>query len=256
MRRAFGTLAAVAALFVTAPAAAHFKLDTPVDAIVVDADGDPQKSEPCGSAGAPSSNKITKVGAGTKLVVRWTETVPHPGHFRIAIAEDRDDLVDPEPVVTDNDCKSAPIQSSPVAPVVADGVADHGSSAVGDTYQEEITIPSTPCEKCTLQVTQFMKQHAPSCFYYHCAWIKIVDGYDGPPVVEDLAGGTDPGGEDEEEEESSTDAGKSRKPSSSSASSEPGSGCAAGGDASFGTLAPLAFAGLAFAFSRLRRRSR
>src|SRR5688572_17728155 len=124
MRRALATVAALAAIFVTARAEAHFTLEVPADALAVDEDGDPQKSAPCGSSTGPFSNKVTKVGPGTKLVVRWTETIPHPGHFRISIAKDASEFTNPEPVVEDNDCKSVLKEDPPVAPTIADGVEE------------------------------------------------------------------------------------------------------------------------------------
>src|SRR5262245_56269798 len=108
---------------------AHHKLVAPADWLVVDSlYGDPiggtQKTGPCGGGTQPT-NTVTTVTVGQKLTVRWTETVGHPGHYRIGIAANRGAFVTPTAVVTNNDCKSAPIQSPAVAPILMDGVYPH-----------------------------------------------------------------------------------------------------------------------------------
>ena len=170
-------------LLAATPALAHIKLDAPADLLVTDTYGNPQKTEPCGGAGTPS-NQVTTVEAGSKLTVTWHETIPHPGHFRIAIAPQASQLTTPTAVVQNNDCKSAAIQTSPVLPVVADGLFPHASSSAGTSYTTEITVPNITCTNCTLQLLQFMSSHAPPCFYFHCATLNIV-----PPADAGTGGG-------------------------------------------------------------------
>lgn len=170
-------------------AVAHTRLTAPPDWLVTDAAGDPQKDGPCGSAAGTPSNVVTEVQAGSKLTVVWTETVFHPGHWRIAIASDRSQLPMPTPVVEANNCVSVPIEATPAPPVILDGVAPHTSPRAGD-YQQEITMPDMACDRCTLQLVQFMSSHAPPCFYYHCATLRIVNGDAG---VSAGGGGQDAG---------------------------------------------------------------
>jgi hypothetical protein len=110
--------------------------------------------------------------------VVWTETVFHPGHWRIAITADRSQLVTPSPVVVANNCVSAPIETNPTAPVILDGVFQHTAPSPTD-YQQEITVPDLACDRCTLQLIQFMSSHTPPCFYFHCATLRIVQGDGG-----------------------------------------------------------------------------
>jgi hypothetical protein len=166
-------LGSVCVLLLSRPAHAHFKLTAPPDWLVTNDDGDPQKLSPCGTTAGTRSNMVTPVTAGSKLKVQWRETVGHPGHYRIAIAANRAQLVDPMAVVMMNDCKSAAIQNPPVAPVIADGLFPKTAGAAGRMYEHEITVPNMTCDRCTLQVLQFMSQHEPGCFYYHCADIQI-----------------------------------------------------------------------------------
>ena len=117
---------------------------------------------------------MTTVVAGSTLKVKWTETVGHPGHFRIAIAANDNQFVTPAAVVQNNDCKSAAIQSSPVAPVLKDGLFVHGGGTTGAAYEQDVVVPNIVCNPCRLQLLQFMSSHTPPCFYFHCANLKIV----------------------------------------------------------------------------------
>ncbi len=156
-----------------APAHAHIKLLTPTPTVVTDAFGNPQKVAPCGGAGT-ASNQVTTVVAGSQLRVQWTDTVPHPGHYRISIAPNRNQFVDPPHVVMNNDCKSATVQSPVVSPTLVDGLFPHTTGATGMMRETFVTVPSTPCADCTLQLLQFMSVHTPPCFYYQCAALRIV----------------------------------------------------------------------------------
>jgi hypothetical protein len=44
------------------------------------------------------------------------------------------------------------------------------------TYSATVTLPTTSCTNCTLQLVQFMSYHPvdPSFFYHHCAAVTIV----------------------------------------------------------------------------------
>src|SRR5262245_33858305 len=87
---------------VAAPAGlahAHIKLLKPASWVVEDVLGNPQKNAPCGpaaGAAAMMTGIVTSYRAGEEISVEWTETIPHPGHFRIALVEDRAQLKDPE----------------------------------------------------------------------------------------------------------------------------------------------------------------
>ncbi len=161
-------------LLASAPAQAHFKLLVPADSIMTNAMGDPQKLGPCTPGTA--TNMVTKVAPGSKLKLRWRETVGHPGHYRISIGPDRAQFKDP--VVTPkpgDQCGSAAIQAVPVAPTIADGLFVHATGAQNTTYDYEVTVPTTPCPNCTLQILEFMSSHGAPCFYYHCANLNITN---------------------------------------------------------------------------------
>src|SRR5690349_19568959 len=80
-------------------ASAHFTLTSPASWLVEDSQGNPQKVGPCGTAESDTSslsNMVTTFHAGETIMVEWTDTLAHPGHFRIALAADRNEFKNPE----------------------------------------------------------------------------------------------------------------------------------------------------------------
>ena len=72
----------------------------------------------------------------------------------------------------------AAIQSPPQLPVIADGLFQHyARPASPQTFETDIQLPNISCPKCTLQVIQFMAEHAynqPGGYsYHHCADLAI-----------------------------------------------------------------------------------
>ena len=164
------------------PARAHIKMMAPADWITTNADGDPQKITPCGVDSTVTytpTNAVTTVHGGDMVTVNWTETIPHDGHFRIALAiNSRDELTDPAVTKMNSDGTAATVAVSTAYPVLADGLFEHTAASVspGKTYTYTVQIPNTPCAKCTLQLLQFMANHAldPSYFYHQCADFTIL----------------------------------------------------------------------------------
>lgn len=164
MRAVSPWFAAVAALLVAGPALAHSRLTDPTP-LTPD---DNAKSGPCGCYfGAPETPgedasplqcpgmfETTTYQAGAQVQIAWEETINHSGSFRIAFS--------PKSVqdVTKADLEEGVLLDIP------DDIA-------GGPLVKTITIPSTPCESCTLQLRQFMAGAA-SPYYYSCASIKVV----------------------------------------------------------------------------------
>jgi hypothetical protein len=180
------TLAALA-LSASPSAHAHITLMNPPSWVVEGNLGDPQKSGPCGDDGSATVQKtgtVTQFTAGQTITVMWKETVGHPGHFRISLTkpgEDRSVLVDPTVETENGDGKTGnSISAAFVADGTGDVLKDHlfpretVAGAEANPFSQDITLPNESCEKCTLQVIQFMAQHGPGYFYHHCADIQIV----------------------------------------------------------------------------------
>jgi hypothetical protein len=181
------TLLVFVALCVVVPAAthAHFKLMEPGSWLIENERGDPQKAGPCGGTntdyGKPSYI-VTKAAGGSKLHLKIQETVYHPGHYRVALAVNSPTELplDPkaETATTEKGPRSvsAEIQNPVQIPVLADGLFPH-TARVDTPFEADIQLPNINCKKCTLQVIQFMADHAvnnPGMFsYHHCAELQI-----------------------------------------------------------------------------------
>jgi MYXO-CTERM domain-containing protein len=155
---------------------AHFHLETPAASLDQDQSGNPQKAPPCGQdATATETGIITPYQAGTTVTITLNETIFHPGHYRVAIAPNDPSELPDEPPVTpgSTECGSTTIMDPPVFPVLADGVLLH-DAPFGGPQTIEVTLPDDlECEHCTLQILEFMSNHAASCFYHHCATIAV-----------------------------------------------------------------------------------
>ncbi len=191
----------VATLTLGSSASAHFNLLEPA----------PSSPSLNGGKGAPpcgpdaSSDVITAVKGGTAITLRVNETIPHPGFYRVALAIKSRDELDPakgglkEPVVKNaagtvltpvtgpGTSSSAEYQNPPVFPVLADNLFPH--TLGGGAFTGTIMLPNVNCERCTLQVIEFMAQHGPDYFYRHCADLKITADPTKPVFDPDGASG-------------------------------------------------------------------
>ena len=191
-----------------APASAHFKLDSPASRSEQDGLGGPQKSSPCGlsdvtqgSDDSTPTNIVAELKEGGTVTVSITETITHPGHYRVALAPDMASLP-PEPTVTPGAgfaCGSAPIDANPQLPVLADGLFVHTSSFNGVQQTAQVQLPAgMTCTNCVLQVIEFMGDHGLNnpggCFYHHCSIVNITaNGPDAGVATGDDAGTTGKG---------------------------------------------------------------
>jgi len=156
-------------------ALAHFKFLEPQSAWVTENGG--KGAPPCGE-GIPSGI-VTEARGGHPITIRLLEFIPHPGHYRIALSvNSRAELpADAEAVVKDGKSVSAPIDGHPRIPVLLDGAFAHTTTPRNTEWKIDVTLPNLSCEKCTLQVTQFMAEHALNpgggYYYHHCADLRI-----------------------------------------------------------------------------------
>ena len=176
---------AIGLVFVPAATQAHFKLLAPASWLVEDDRGDPQKAAPCGGTntdfGKPSW-AVTQATGGSALHIRVQETIFHPGHYRVALVVNSPTELPVDPKATTMDTErgprsvSAEIMSPVQPPVLADGLFVHQAKA-DSPFETDVTLPNINCRRCTIQVIQFMEQHAvnnPGMFtYHHCATVQI-----------------------------------------------------------------------------------
>lgn len=164
---------------------AHFKLLEPASWIVENERGDPQKAAPCGAdPKAEMSKAVTPVKGASLLHLKVVETIYHPGHYRVALGVNSREELPPDPMTFERTTEKGPrsvwgvIQSPPQLPVLADGLFPHYTRpASPQTYEADVRLPNITCLKCTLQVIQFMADHAynqPGGYsYHHCADLQI-----------------------------------------------------------------------------------
>jgi hypothetical protein len=180
-------LCASAILLAAGPASAHFILVEPDSWLVENVLGDPQKAAPCGGTtadpGTPTG-KVTAMRGGDTLHIKVKETVYHPGFYRVALAVlDRSELPkDPEAVTRESDrgpiSVSGKIDPNPTMPVLADGLFVHAARAeAGSFWETDVKLPNINCDKCTVQIIQFMEEHGLNrdgdFTYHHCADLKL-----------------------------------------------------------------------------------
>jgi hypothetical protein len=189
-----GLALAGCSLLCSARAEAHFRLVQPPSWLNEDSLGGPQKGSPCGPGNAmlivgddvqpvPWSNVVTTFTAGQTVVLQLEETIYHPGYFRVSLARTRAagaTTADfPNPALTDPvDCHydAKAVATGAHDNVLADGLfMAEGQDGTNRSLMPSIKLPDEPCEECSLQVVQVMEGHpGSSCFYFHCADIRIV----------------------------------------------------------------------------------
>ncbi len=189
--------ALVASQAFSSRADAHFVLDAPASYDTIDPiSGLPEKLGPCGNEDPQMlTSAVTAFQEGDSITITIDEVVFHPGHYRVALAMTTDHMQAsfpddpvPTPGLTSSGtmicpggdmsaCGSVPIETPPVLPVLADNLFEHCTSFAGP-QSATIKLPAgVTCNKCTLQVLEFMSDHGPNvpggCFYHHCADISI-----------------------------------------------------------------------------------
>jgi hypothetical protein len=184
----FLALFAVVAIAANATISAHFKLLEPASWLIENERGDPQKAGPCGGSNTDwgkASYAVTKAVGGQKLHLKIQETIYHPGHYRVALAVNSPTELPLDPQTTTRDSErgpwsvSAAIQDPVQPPVLADGLFVHATGKTGamPPFEADVQLPNINCKKCTLQVIQFMAEHAfnnPGGYsYHHCAELQI-----------------------------------------------------------------------------------
>lgn len=197
MTRTITIVTCLAALGLAATTAeAHFKLNTPAAYSQQSAMyGDPQKTAPCGPTAGTlvPTNAVTAVQSGAMLSISINETIAHPGHYRVAIAQNMAGLP-AAPTVTNANCNGLVPVANPALPVLADGLLPHTAPFSNPNQTMQVMIPAgMTCTNCVLQVLEYMANHAQPCFYYHCAMVNVSPTAPPPPPPGDA--GMDPTGD-------------------------------------------------------------
>ena len=122
----------------------------------------------------------------------------NPGHYRVALAVNTPLELPPDPETRTRPSHrgewdrpwsvSAMTEAPPQPPVLADGLFMHYEREPTPIEVEtEIRVPNIDCDRCTVQVIQWMAEHAynnPGAYsYHHCAHVKITAN-DSMPIDE------------------------------------------------------------------------
>jgi hypothetical protein len=171
-------------LLLSSTASAHFDILTPPPASKAKSG---KGETPCGPA--LDSGVVTSVQGGHEIDLSVDETVNHGGFYRVALS-----LGDMNALPADNTVYDkannvlmpsstamsdhADYEMTPKFPVLADHLFAHEQSAAATKYMDKVMLPNVTCDKCILQVIEFMAPHgsngAKAGFFYHnCANLKI-----------------------------------------------------------------------------------
>ena len=189
MRASYTLVALVSALpllLSAATASAHFGLTLPP--AVKPADKDGKGAPPCGPDSGMAATPTAAQG-GHDLMISLDETVAHDGFYRIALALKARTEFPVDNVVYDSKNMILPPNGKPLGtsdhadttatpkfPILVDNLFPHKGAPM-KPWLGKVTLPNVNCDRCILQVIEFMAGHGwndpGGYFYHHCAELKI-----------------------------------------------------------------------------------
>lgn len=156
--------------------------------------GGNQKVGPC--EGVPRGSSVYTYEPGETITLEISETIPHPGWFRVAFDDDgEDDLLPPAsidpPAYYVNDA------------VLMDELDKHDQRGLGGTHTWSVTLPDVECDNCTLQVIQVMLDKLPydpnetdfifsNDLYFRCIDVVLKRSDSAPDPATDPASAMEP----------------------------------------------------------------
>ncbi len=185
-----GALGLFAVLGMSSSAFAHIQLMVPTPR-VNNPMGQEQKTASCGSPGysrAANPTLTTVYPPGAQVMVQWIEAINHTSHYRIAFQPNGETFSNP-PAGTGvglfpDTSQAGMTDGATGTMILADLIPDA-------THEMMITLPTTECTNCTLQLIQVMKDtvpYGPEDLYFNCADITIQAGAPMPEPMPPDAG--------------------------------------------------------------------
>jgi hypothetical protein len=160
-------LAACAATF-AGRADAHIDLRTPVprEQGLSEAPNSNLKVGPCGQVNNGRTDRVNEYAPHDTIEVTWAETTNHRSYYRVAFDRDGDDDL---PLFAGPGVREGVIDPRERCPV--DGqviLAYEMQDGYGEQHTLRVQLPDVECERCTLQVIQYMFGSRQP-YYFQCA---------------------------------------------------------------------------------------
>jgi len=122
----------------------------------------PTSGAPCGSTQRSANPVILK--AGQEVEIEFEETINHPGYFRILFSPAND-------LGFENN-------------IIVDRIEDNLPADVRDRkFKATITVPTTLCDNCTIQMIQVMTENNMERPYFSCVDVQIKNANDPTVTV-------------------------------------------------------------------------
>jgi len=128
------------------------------------------KSGPCGQEVNGRTDRVSVFEPGATIEVTWDETTNHRSYYRVAFDVDGDDAF---PTFLGNGVGTEGIDPQGLCP--ADGqviLAYDMDDRSGGSHTLAVRLPDVECERCTLQVIQFMYDTGRP-YYFQCADLAL-----------------------------------------------------------------------------------
>ena len=172
-RRALRIAAVCSSLLVPRPSLAHIDLLSPLPRASGLGNANLDHA-PCGQRNPGRiEERASMFRPGESVTVTWDAYVQHPSYFRLAFDLEGDDSFSERAGVPTNPERDDPTQLSPgTNEIVLGYVEDHPGEL--EHVEQVVTLPRQPCERCTLQLIQFI-YNVPldEATYYQCADIVL-----------------------------------------------------------------------------------
>jgi hypothetical protein len=165
------------------------------------------KNAPCGQVTTGRSERVARYAPGQTIRVRVREENAHESYLRVSLDLDGDEF--PLRAQFPGGPETQEEAAAAEAALGADGlllVYREENDTAGFVHELEVTLPAQSCERCTLQVLQYMYDDPSAPYYFQCADLVIAaeGAPDGGAVVSDAggsstSGGASPGAGDDQE---------------------------------------------------------
>jgi hypothetical protein len=137
------------------------------------------KQGPCGQVVTARTERVATYAAGETITARVREENAHVSYLRVSIDLDGEDFPLRLPAARDPETQEEAAAAE--AALGGDGllaVYREDNDTPGFVHEIEVTLPQATCQRCTLQVLQYMYDDPAAPYYFQCADLVIV-GADG-----------------------------------------------------------------------------